>query len=86
MNRKFLRLLLAAILLITASIAEAQEAAKVPRIGYLTADSRSGRGDVRAEAFRQGLRALGYTEGKTLSLSGGRQRENSIAFTPLRPS
>jgi len=36
---------------------EAQEAGKVPRIGYLT--QRSGPG-TREEAFRQGLRDLGY--------------------------
>ena len=46
--------------------AEAQQPKEVPRIGYLTADSRSARADVRAEAFRQGLREFGYVEGKNI--------------------
>ena len=46
--------------------AEAQQPKEVPRIGYLTADSRSTRADVRAEAFRQGLREFGYVEGKNI--------------------
>ena len=46
--------------------AEAQQPTKIPRIGYLTADSRSARADVRAEAFRQGLREFGYVEGKNI--------------------
>jgi ABC-type uncharacterized transport system substrate-binding protein len=49
-----------------AVIAEAQQPKKVPRIGYL-----SGRGDPSTpgpsiEAFRQGLRDLGYTEEKNI--------------------
>ena len=47
-------------------IADAQQPKEVPRIGYLTADSLSARSDVRAEAFRQGLREFGYVEGKTI--------------------
>ena len=49
--------------------AEAQQPTKVPRIGYLSAASPSANA-ARIEAFRQGLRELGYVEGKTLSLSG----------------
>jgi len=41
--------------------AEAQQAAKVPRIGFL-AGSLAG-GPHLPEAFRQGLRDLGYVEG-----------------------
>ena len=70
MNRKFPRLLLSAILLITASIAEAQQPAKISRIGFLSrdvhpADSRAS-ARARVEALRQGLRELGYMEGKNL--------------------
>ncbi len=70
MNRKFLRLLVATILLITASIAEAQQPAKIPRIGFLSrdlhpADSRAA-APHRLEVFRQGLRELGYIEGKSI--------------------
>jgi putative ABC transport system substrate-binding protein len=44
--------------------ARAQQAAKVPRIGYLSPGSASGgSGD---DAFRQGLRELGYIEGTNI--------------------
>src|SRR5712692_10821506 len=43
--------------------AEAQQAGKVYRIGYLTAASRF---DLFSEAFRQGLRELGYVEGENI--------------------
>ena len=57
---------LCSMLLAPCSAVEAQQPKKVPRIGYLTADSRSARADVRAEAFRQGLREFGYVEGKNI--------------------
>jgi putative tryptophan/tyrosine transport system substrate-binding protein len=45
--------------------AEAQHAAKIPRIGYLSAASAS-QVSFRIEPFRQGLRELGYVEGKNI--------------------
>ena len=45
-------------------VAKAQELKKVPRIGFLTASSSVFPG--RIEAFRQGLRELGYVEGKNI--------------------
>jgi len=56
--------LLTTVLLITGWV-EAQQPKKVPRIGYLTADSLSD-SSTRTEAFRQGLRELGYIEGKNI--------------------
>jgi putative ABC transport system substrate-binding protein len=47
------------------AVAQAQQPKKVPRIGYLTAASLSTIAD-RTEAFRQGLRELGYVEGKNI--------------------
>jgi putative ABC transport system substrate-binding protein len=52
-----------ALLLALSLPAEAQEPKKVPRIGYL--NPRSGPG-TREDAFRQGLRELGYLEGKNI--------------------
>jgi putative tryptophan/tyrosine transport system substrate-binding protein len=46
-------------------VAEAQQPKKVPRIGYLSVSSLSVMAD-RIEAFRQGLRELGYVEGKDI--------------------
>jgi putative ABC transport system substrate-binding protein len=45
----------------------AQQPAKVPQIGYLSVLSLSAMAD-RIEAFRQGLRELGYVEGKNIVL------------------
>ncbi len=45
--------------------AKAQKAKKVFRIGFLSASSLSGVA-TRTEAFRQGLRELGYVEGKNI--------------------
>ena len=53
------------VLLTVAVIAEAQQPTKVPRIGYLSAASPSAN-SARIEAFRQGLRELGYVEGKNI--------------------
>ena len=43
----------------------AQQPAKVPRIGYLTGATPEGQSS-RIESFRQGLRELGYVEGKNI--------------------
>jgi putative ABC transport system substrate-binding protein len=52
-------------LLASASMAEAQQPKKVPRIGYLTATSLSAIA-ARTEAFQQGLREFGYVDGKNI--------------------
>jgi putative ABC transport system substrate-binding protein len=63
-TKKFLIWLLAAILLTTVSL-DAQQPTKIPRIGYLSPNSPS-TNPARTEAFRQGLRELGYVEGKNV--------------------
>src|SRR5713226_3934481 len=65
MSRKIFTWLLATIFLVTVSPAEAQQPTKVHRIGYLTGVSLSTI-SARVEAFRQGLRELGYVEGKNI--------------------
>jgi ABC-type uncharacterized transport system substrate-binding protein len=60
-----LSILVVGVLLAVAVIAEAQQPNKVPRIGFLTALSPSAVSD-RIESFRQGLRELGYVEGKNI--------------------
>jgi len=47
--------------------AEAQQLDKIPRIGFLQGLSPSANTD-RIEAFRQGLRDLGYAEGKNIAI------------------
>ena len=46
-------------------LAQAQQPTKVPRIGYLAVNSLSDNA-ARIDAFRQGLRELGYVEGKNI--------------------
>ena len=46
--------------------AEAQQPQKVPRIGYLSGRGDPSTPDPLADAFRQGLRDLGYIEGKNI--------------------
>jgi putative ABC transport system substrate-binding protein len=65
MRLKFLALLLANSVLVSSLPAEAQQTKKVPRIGYLSVLSLSAMAD-RTEAFRQGLRELGYVETKNM--------------------
>src|SRR5499426_2410786 len=65
MNTRIIVYLVAATLLSTVSIAQAQQPAKIPRIGYLQAPPASAVA-TRTDAFRQGLRELGYVEGKTI--------------------
>jgi len=48
-----------------AAMAEAQQSVKVPRIGVLFI---GGRNQPHLEAFKQGLRERGYTEGKNIAL------------------
>jgi ABC-type uncharacterized transport system substrate-binding protein len=59
----YMRSLLTLLIVFALSIpAEAQQAKKIPRIGILTARS----GALETEAFRDGLRELGYIEGQNL--------------------
>jgi putative tryptophan/tyrosine transport system substrate-binding protein len=60
-----LSILFVVVLRAVAVIAEAQQPTKVPRIGYLSLTSPSV-SPTRIEAFRQGLRELGYVEGKNI--------------------
>ena len=64
-TKKLIGLALVAMLFALCHPVEAQQPKKVPRIGYLTAASASAMVP-RANAFRQGLRELGYVEGKNI--------------------
>ena len=64
MKRKITVLILCATLFVLSFLAQAQHPKKVYRIGYLSSGSAS----IRTEAFRQGLRELGYFEGKNITI------------------
>jgi len=81
MRKTVISFALCAMLFALGSPAEAQQAKKVPRIGYLTGASLSSQ-SANTQAFQQGLRELGYVEGKTLSLSGGARTEIAITSVP----
>jgi putative ABC transport system substrate-binding protein len=66
MKSKLLFCLPMTVLLIT-GFAEAQQATKIPRIGFLGTTSPSDI-SVRIEGFRQGLRENGYVEGKNIAI------------------
>ena len=65
MSSKIIRFALCAVLFAFCSAAEAQQPAKIPKIGELIFTSGPGLGPGRA-AFRQQLRELGYVEGKNI--------------------
>jgi putative ABC transport system substrate-binding protein len=58
-------ILVATLVLVLGFAAQAQQQPKIPRIGFLTNNSSTGLA-AADEAFRQGLRTLGYVEGKSL--------------------
>jgi putative ABC transport system substrate-binding protein len=58
-----------AVLLAAPLAAEAQQAAKDPRIGYLATNHLAASPSNLHEAFRQGLRDLGYVEGRNLVIA-----------------
>ncbi|MGH7771898.1 MAG: ABC transporter substrate-binding protein [Candidatus Binatia bacterium] len=61
--KKIINIALSTVLLALCVAAEAQQAAKTPRIAYLAARSSP---EPRDEAFRHGLRDLGYIESKNI--------------------
>jgi putative ABC transport system substrate-binding protein len=87
MKRKITILALCAMLFALCGPVLAQQSTKVPRISYLTGTNLSATG--RPEAFRQGLRELGYVEGKNIviewrSADGTRDRQRALAAELVR--
>jgi putative tryptophan/tyrosine transport system substrate-binding protein len=84
MKSKSLFWLLATVFLTTVSLTEAQEATKIRWIGYL-----AGSGSAPNQAFVQGMRDLGYIEGKNIALvyrtaEGRRERYSDISAELVR--
>ena len=65
MRKNVICLALCAMLFALCSSAEAQQVEKIPKIGFLFEGDPS-ESSARIEAFRQGLRELGYVEGKNI--------------------
>jgi putative tryptophan/tyrosine transport system substrate-binding protein len=63
-----------ATIVISVRLADAQTSMKIPRIGFLSPENhQSG----RFEAFRQGLRELGYVEGKNIAMEHRSSEDNA---------
>ena len=65
MKKKITVFTLCAVLFAVSHSASAQHSTKIPRVAYVTASSASMQAR-RFEVFRQGLRELGYIEGKNI--------------------
>jgi putative ABC transport system substrate-binding protein len=88
MSGKIFVWLLAIFLLTAAPSTDAQQPTKVPRIGYLTVASLASN-VARVAAFKQGLRELGYVEGKNIviewrSAEGKFERQGELAAELVR--
>ena len=68
MRFKFLPFLLANAILASSHFADAQQPGKIPRIGYVSGTGDLSNPGANTEAFQEGLRALGYIEGKNIQL------------------
>ena len=79
MSRKTFWFPLCALLLAASVRVQAQQPKKIPRVGYLAAVSAAADAP-RLDAFRQGLRDLGYVEGQNIFID---YRHESRGFEPL---
>jgi putative ABC transport system substrate-binding protein len=88
MDKKILGIALATLILVSAHLGDAQQPTKIPRIGFLAAVSPSVL-SARIEAFWQGLRELGYVEGKNIVIEyryaeGKQDRLSQLAVELVR--
>jgi putative ABC transport system substrate-binding protein len=65
--RRFALAFCAAILVLCCEVG-AQSSGKIPRLGYLSTAGESGNTAPQLELLRQGLRELGYVDGKTIAI------------------
>ena len=83
MSKVIASLVVAAAVLYAVVLAEAQQARKIQRIGYIS--GRSGPGPLD-EVFKTALRELGYVEGQNISITYDGPRKNWIDFPHSRSS
>jgi putative tryptophan/tyrosine transport system substrate-binding protein len=88
MKNKIITLTVSAMLYALCFFVSAQQPAKIPRIAYLAGSPLSPISD-RTNAFRQGLRELGYVEGKNIVIEwrgadGNRDRQRAFAAELVR--
>jgi putative tryptophan/tyrosine transport system substrate-binding protein len=88
MNKTIFSVALAALLFALSFPAQAQQPTKIPRIGYLSGGLLANLVS-RIEAFRQGLRELGYIDGKNIAIEwrsaeGNLERTRELADELVR--
>lgn len=83
MTKKIVLLAFCSLLLARWSTADAEQATKVPRIGYLSSSDLTSDSTTRFEAFRKGLRDLGYIEGQSIVIESRYAQENRDRFPEL---
>jgi putative ABC transport system substrate-binding protein len=88
MAKRFFGLTLIALLFALSYSASAQQERKIPHVGYLTVSSLSSN-VARIEAFRQGMRELGYVEGRNIVIEwrsgdGKVERQSELAAELVR--
>ena len=86
MKNKIITLVLSAVFLALCASAAAQQAGKVPRIGILAPGSSAFPASACYDSFRQGLRELGYIEGKNIFIEIRYAEGNKIGFLILLPN
>jgi putative ABC transport system substrate-binding protein len=88
MIRRIVVCLLSTVLLLTVSLAQAQQPKKVPRIGYLSAGDPASE-STRSEVIWLALRELGYVEGQNIAIEyryshGKNDRASELAAELVR--
>src|SRR5215813_4914959 len=68
------------VLLATGTFAEAQQPTKIPTVGFMRGGSPT---DAEVEAFRQGLRELGYIEGRNIIIEFRNTDGNTARFSTV---
>jgi putative tryptophan/tyrosine transport system substrate-binding protein len=63
-----IRWLLATLVFAHLQLAAAQQPTKIPRVGFLPSEGDASNPGTQINAFQQGLRDLGYIEGKNILL------------------
>jgi putative ABC transport system substrate-binding protein len=85
MTKKIILLALCSLLLAPCSAAQAQQPTKTARIGFLTG-TKPAAVAARIAAFQQGLREMGYVEGKNIVVEYRYAEGTRIASGSLEPS
>jgi putative ABC transport system substrate-binding protein len=89
-NLKWLTLsVIGFVFVVAGAVAQAQQPAKIPRIGYLSGTGNAANPGPYVGALRQGLRDLGYVEGKNIVIVwrdeyGKPDRQRALAFELVR--